>query len=31
MKIGDELKLKVYRQGETVELTITIGEQVQKQ
>ena len=30
MKIGDELKLKVYRQGKTVELTIMIGEQSQK-
>ena len=25
--IGDELKLKVYRQGETIEITVTVGEQ----
>ena len=24
---GDELKLKVYRQGETIEITVTVGEQ----
>ena len=26
---GDELKLTVYRQGETLELTITVGRQIQ--
>lgn len=27
--VGDKLKLTVYRQGETLELTVTVGEQVQ--
>ena len=27
LEIGDSLKLKLYRQGETLELTITVGEQ----
>ncbi len=29
LDVGDELKLTVYRQGETLKLTITVGEQVQ--
>ncbi len=28
-QVGDELKLTVYRQGQTLELTVTIGEQIQ--
>jgi serine protease Do len=28
-KIGDELTLTVYRKGKTVEVTVTVGEQVQ--
>lgn len=27
--VGDTLKLTVYRQGETLELTVTVGEQIQ--
>ncbi len=27
--VGDKLKLRIYRQGETLELTVTVGEQVQ--
>ena len=27
--VGDELKLTVYRQGSTLELTVTVGEQIQ--
>ena len=27
--IGDELRLAIYRQGETLTLTITVGEQIQ--
>ena len=28
-KVGDELKLTVYRQGQTVELTVTVAEKIQ--
>ena len=28
-KTGDELKLTIYRQGQTIELTVTVGERVQ--
>ena len=27
--VGDELKLQVYRKGETLELTVTVGEKIQ--
>ncbi len=28
-EVGDELKLTVYRQGQTIEITVTVGEQIQ--
>ena len=28
-KIGDQIRLTVYRQGQTLELTVTVGEQIQ--
>ena len=27
--VGDVIKLTIYRQGETIEITVTVGEQIQ--